>query len=132
MAEIANIGARSPAEREEAAANAVRRVLPALDIWEDEGAVTVVADMPGVGTEELEVELADHTLTLGGHIGIDLPETLAARFAELRASRYERQLALGEGIDTDRIEASAKDGVVTVRLPKTSSTRRRRIEVHTS
>lgn len=124
MAEIANIGTRPPADRE-----AARRILPALDIWEDESAVVVVADMPGVGKDDLAVELADHTLTLGGHIGIEPPDTLAARFAELRASHYERQLALGEGIDTDRIEAAVKDGVVTVRLPKTSATRRRKIEV---
>lgn len=129
MVEIANIGGRSPAGRSDAAPGAARRVLPAMDIWEDEDAVTLVADMPGVSKEELSVELADHTLTLGGHIGIELPDSLAARFAELRASHYERQLALGEGIDADKIEAAVKDGVVTVRLPKTSATRRRKIEV---
>jgi len=129
MADIANIGARSPAERREAAT--ARKVLPAVDIWEDEEGVTLVADMPGVRNGDLSVEVADHTLMLAGHIDIDLPDSLAARFAELRGSNYERQLVLGEGIDTEKIEAKARDGVVTVRLPKTSATRRRRIDVRT-
>lgn len=129
MADIANIGSRAAAEHGEAAG--VRRVLPATDVWEDADAVTLVADMPGVGAEDLSVELDEHTLTLGGRIAVPLPDKLAARFAELRASRYERRIALGEGIDRDRIEATVKDGVVTVRLPKTAATRRRRIEVRT-
>lgn len=131
MTDIANTGIRSPAEREESAAAVTRKVLPAVDIWEDTDAVTLVADMPGVRNGDLEVEVADHMLMLAGHIDIDLPDGLSARSAELRGSTYERQLALGEGIDIEKIEARARDGVVTVRLPKTSATRRRRIEVRT-
>lgn len=130
MSDIANIGSQAAAERNEGTP-AVRRVLPAMDIWEDADAVMVVADMPGIDKDALSLELADHTLIVGGRIGIDLPEKLSARFAELRGSSYERQLALGEGIDSDNIEATIKDGVVTVRLPKTTATRRRKIEIKT-
>lgn len=130
MAEIANIGSRSPAKREDQAATTTsRKMLPAMDIWEDADAITLLADMPGVGKDDLSVELADHTLTLGGHIDIELPKQLTARYAEQQVSSYERQLKLGEGIDTEKIEATVKDGVVTVRLPKSAATRRRRIEI---
>lgn len=131
MAEIMNAGSRSPARRDSAQGMTDRRVLPATDIWEDADAVTLSLDMPGVGRDELSVEVADHTLTIGGHIHVDIPDTLSARFAELRGSTYERQIALGEGIDTDKIEAHIRDGVVTVRLPKTAATRRRKIEIQT-
>lgn len=131
MAEMMNVRSRSPAKQDSAQGMTARRILPATDICEDADAVTVCIDMPGVGKDELSVEVADHTLTLGGRIQVDLPDTLSARSAELRGSSYERQIALGEGIDTDKIEAHIRDGVVTVRLPKTSATRRRKIEIKT-
>ncbi len=130
MTEIANTESRTPVgRRDQSVATVTRKVLPAMDIWEDEGGVTLVADMPGVGKDDLSVEIAEHTLTLKGHIAFGLPEGLAARFAELRGSTYERQFTLGEGIDSTKIEATAKDGVVTVHLPKAAALRRRRIDV---
>ena len=131
MAEIMNTGSRNPARQDSAQGMTDRRILPATDIWEDADAVTLSVDMPGVGKDELSVEVADHTLTLGGRIQVDIPDTLSARSAELHGSSYERQIALGEGIDTDKIEAHIRDGVVTVRLPKTAAIRRRKIEVKT-
>ncbi len=131
MAEIMNVGSRSPADQDSTQGMTARRILPATDIWEDADAVMLSVDMPGVGKDELSVEVAEHTLTLGGRIQVDLPDTLSARFAELRGSSYERQIALGEGIDTEKIEAHIRDGVLTVRLPKTAATRRRKIEIKT-
>ena len=131
MSEIANIGERSPAKREDTLMKTSRKMLPALDIWEDADAITLLADMPGVGKDDLSVELKEHTLTLSGHIGIDLPPQLAARYAEQRTSDYQRQFLVGESIDTDKIEASVKDGVVTVHLPKSAASRRRQIEIKT-
>lgn len=102
---------------------------PPVDIFEDDNAIHVLADVPGVTTESLKVEVDNDLLTLEGDIHLDMPEGLSASYAEVRGSRYQRQFRLGREVDAEGIRAEVRNGVLDLVLPKRDTHRRRRIEV---
>lgn len=106
-----------------------RRAVPPVEIFEKDDALMILADMPGVTPDTLNVEVGNRTLIIEGSIGLDMPEGVSATFAEVQNSGYHRRFTIGEGIDTAGIEGSIKNGVLTVRLPKQEPLRKRRIEV---
>jgi HSP20 family molecular chaperone IbpA len=114
-------------------ANGEREVFlrPATDIFEDDEQLTLVADMPGVSRERLNVQVDQDTLTLEGAIDIQDTAELQALHADVRAGSYRRSFVLSQELDSERIEASLKDGVLQVRIPKRAETRPRRIAVQT-
>lgn len=105
------------------------RLQPAVDIFEDDDAIRVIADVPGVTTESLNLEVDDDVLTLEGDIELDMPERINATFAEVRGSHYYRQFRLGREVDADNIRAEVRNGVLELVLPKQAQHRRRRIEI---
>ena len=106
-------------------------LLPPVDIFEDVDGLTLLADLPGVSKDRLNVRVDRNQLVLEGDIEIELPDALNALYADVRSTHYERRFALSEELETDRIEATLKDGVLTVRIPKRAELRPRRIEVKT-
>ncbi|RQR42560.1 Hsp20/alpha crystallin family protein [Burkholderia sp. Bp8994] len=114
-----------------AAAEAVRRpaITPAVDIVEDRQRVTLRADLPGVPRENLDVKVHDNTLTIEADTRIDTPADLRVRHAEVRAPRYVRTFVLSPDLDTSRIDAGLRDGVLTLTIPRREETRPRRIDV---
>ena len=109
-----------------------RSLVPPVEIYEEDDALYLVADMPGITKETLDVEVGNKVLEIEGRIAMDMPENVTPMFAEIRASRYARRFTLGDDIDTGNAEASIQDGVLTVKLPKQDSHRRRRIEINTA
>lgn len=106
-----------------------RAVLPAVDVFEDESGITVLADMPGVSRDELEIKVEGDTLWIEGGVHALAPEGLEAMYAEVRIPRYRRTFALSRELDTSRIDANLKDGVLTLRMPKQAYAQARRIPV---
>jgi len=106
------------------------RLLPAVDIFEDDNAIRVVADVPGVTRESLELEVDNDVLTLKGDIKLDMPDKMSATYAEVRGSHYYRQFQLGREVDAEGIKAEVRNGVLELLLPKREQHRRRRIEIH--
>jgi len=106
-------------------------ILPAVDIFENETGITVQADMPGVSRDRLDVHIDSDTLTIEGRAEIPMPEGMDALYADIRSTRYQRSFSLSRELDTERIEAGLKDGVLTLRIPKREEHRPRRIEVQT-
>lgn len=104
-------------------------VRPAVDIFEDAGAITVQAEMPGVSKDRLNVQADRNGLVIEGRAAIDMPEAMEALHAELRSTHYRRNFLLSGELDTDRIEANLKDGLLTLRIPKRVELRPRKIEV---
>lgn len=104
-------------------------LLPLVDIFEDEEGIVLVADMPGVSSRDLDIQVNDNVLSLEGEIKVDVPSGTEASFAELRGTRYERRFTLSRELDTDRIEADLKNGVLRLRVPKRAEHRPRRIEI---
>jgi len=91
---------------------------PAVDIFETEKEITLLADMPGVKADELSIDLRDNTLTLTTDIASagDLNEEYILK--EYETGRYYRQFTLGELIDQEKIDAKLIDGVLRLSLPK--------------
>jgi HSP20 family protein len=106
-------------------------ILPAVDIFETEAGITVQADMPGVSRDRLDVQIDSDTLSIEGRAVIPMPGGMDAIHADIRSTRYQRSFSLSRELDTDRIEAGLKDGVLTLRIPKRQEHRPRRIEVQT-
>jgi HSP20 family protein len=106
-----------------------RAVLPAVDVYEDESGITLLADMPGVPRDQLELKVEGDALSIEGAVRASAPEGLEAVYAEVRVPRYRRTFTLSRELDASRIDASLKDGVLTLRIPKQAFAQPRRIEV---
>jgi HSP20 family molecular chaperone IbpA len=106
-------------------------ILPAVDIFENESGITVQADMPGVSRDRLDVHIDSDTLAIEGVADIPMPAGMDAIYADIRSKRYQRSFSLSRELDTERIEASLKDGVLTLHIPKREEHKPRRIEVQT-
>jgi len=106
-----------------------RAVLPAVDVFEDAGGITLLADMPGVPKDQLELKIEGDALLIEGGVQALTPEGLEAVYAEVRVPRYRRSFTLSRELDTARVEANLKDGVLTLRIPKQAHAQPRRIAV---
>lgn len=128
--EVASKGAGSAESARERRANSAEApIRPSVDIREDDEGITLCADMPGVSRDRLELRVEANTLILEGSAHLDLPGNAEALYADVRSSTYRRTFALSSELETDKIEANLKDGVLTVRIPKRRERRPRRIEV---
>ncbi|SMC25591.1 HSP20 family protein [Desulfacinum hydrothermale DSM 13146] len=104
--------------------------IPAVDIYESEEALTLVADMPGVAPENVDIDLRDDQLTIRGTVSLEGEgETVLLR--EYGVGDYYRQFNLGRIIDQSKIEAAMKDGVLTLTLPKVDKAKPKKITVKT-
>lgn len=104
-----------------------RYITPPVDIFETGEGLTVVADLPGVEQKGLDVRVADGILTIQGTTAHIAPGTPIEREFELL--NFYRQFELPDEVDSDRISAELKIGVLTLRLPKKEKAKPRRIEV---
>ena len=116
-------------QRAQAGEAAIR---PPVDIWEDKEGITLCADMPGVSKDRLNLRIDGTNLIVEGQVQFELPENAEALHADVRSSLYRRSFALSGELETGKIEASLKDGVLTVRIPKRAELRPRKIEVQGS
>jgi HSP20 family protein len=106
-----------------------RWVLPAVDVFEDETGITLLADMPGVPKDKLELKIEGDALLIEGSVQPSTPDGLEAIYAEVRIPRYRRSFSLSRELDTSRVDANLKDGVLTLRIPKQAHAQPRRIAV---
>ncbi|HTP75107.1 MAG TPA: Hsp20/alpha crystallin family protein [Burkholderiaceae bacterium] len=106
-----------------------RAAVPAVDVYEDESGITLLADMPGVPRDQLELKVEGDALSIEGSVRAPTPEGLEAVYAEVRVPRYRRTFTLSRELDSARIDASLKDGVLTLRIPKQAYAQPRRIDV---
>ena len=106
-----------------------RPVVPAVDIFEDAGGITLLADMPGVSKDRLDVRLDGDSLAIEGRVELNAPAEMRALWAEVSVPRFRRTFTLSRELDPSRIEANLKDGVLTLRVPKQAHAQPRRIEV---
>jgi HSP20 family protein len=113
-------------------AEAQRAVLPAVDVFEDISGITLLADMPGVPKDQVDIKVEGDALLIEGGVKANVPDGLEAIHAEVRVPHYRRSFTLSRELDSSRIEANLKDGVLRVRIPKQAHAQPRRIEVTAS
>lgn len=104
-------------------------LVPPVDIVEDAEGITLKADLPGVAREDLSVDIDGDSLTIEGEVKLGEPARMQPLYAEVRVARYRRAFVLGPDLDSDNVEASIRNGVLTLRLPKREAAKPRRIAV---
>jgi HSP20 family molecular chaperone IbpA len=104
-----------------------RYALPAVDIWEEEDRLVVLADLPGVEKDGLSVQVEQGILTIEGRIRRDTPGNLLRR--EFALVPFFRQFRVTEAIDPQKIRAALKNGVLRLDLHKAEKAKPRQIPV---
>jgi len=102
----------------------------ALDVAEKDDTYIIKASIPGLQPEDLDVSITDNILTIKGETKKE--ETLSEEQYHLRERRYgafARSVTLPTSVDSEAVEATYEDGVLTLNAPKTEDMRRKRIKV---
>jgi len=107
-----------------------RRFLPAIDVTEDDSAVTVTAEVAGMAKDDLEVTVEGDVLILKGEKKEEeTKEGVDFHRVERRYGQFERRMRLPEYVNAEKIEASCKDGVLKLRLPKEKAAKAKPIQI---
>lgn len=115
-------GAENPRER--------RVFTPRADIYEIPDAIVLIADMPGVDEKGADITVEKNILTITGRVDRQpMPENARLAYEEYEIGDYQRVFTLSDEVDRDRIEASLKNGVLRVTLPKASAAKTKKIDV---
>ena len=104
-----------------------RYLAPPVDIYEAEEGLVVLADLPGVAKEALDVRVEQNQLTIRGHACHGFPGK--AIYREYALVNFFRQFTLSDNVDQRQITAELKNGVLTVTLPKAEAAKPRQIAV---
>lgn len=104
-----------------------RVLIPAVDIFESEDTLTLLADMPGVDKEGLDINLEKGVLTISGTVNMESRGKSLLR--EFSSANYYRQFRLSEQIDADKSSAELKNGVLTLMIPKAESAKPKKIAI---
>lgn len=104
-------------------------VVPPVDVFENESGITLLADLPGVSRDRLAVRVDGDTLLIEATAAAVGPESMELVYGEAQLPSYRRQFTLSRELDASRVEASLKDGVLKLSIPKLEEAKPRRIEV---
>jgi HSP20 family protein len=113
-----------------APAPVARPFRPALDLIEYPDRYEVVADLPGVDQKEVEVEFIEGVLHVRGErAGGSLADGARAHRRERAAGKFQRSIGFRDDVEVDAIDASVRDGVLRVKIPKSERNKPRQIPV---
>lgn len=102
---------------------------PTVDIVEMKDAIELTADMPGVDEASVELTLEKNVLTIYGKVEADIPENHRLVASEYGVGDYQRVFTLSDEVDREKIEASVRNGVLRIVLPKAAVAQTRKIAV---
>ena len=103
--------------------------LPPVDIYETEGSIVVLADMPGVAADKVTIDVKDDQLTISGEIAPPQGAQEHLLLQEYDTGNFARDFTLGQLVDQTRIDAAMKDGVLRLTLPKVEKAKPRKIDI---
>lgn len=106
-----------------------RAVMPPVDIFEDETGFTVIADMPGVSREQLNVRVTGDSLLIEGEASVPDIGNMELVYGEANTPQYHRSFTLSRELDPGKIEAKLANGILRLRIPKAEQAQPRRIDV---
>ena len=107
-------------------------LLPRVDVIEDANGISLYADLPGVPKDKLTVRVEANTLTIEGEIGLLTTKGIEATHAEVQIPRYRRSFALGSELNSEKVNAELRHGVLKLQIPKAEHAKPRKIEVRVS
>lgn len=103
---------------------------PAIDIREQGNAYVFAADLPGLGKEDVDVTFEDNVLTIAGERRFEEKEDEGEyRRVERRYGKFTRSFALPSQVDSEKVEASFKNGVLTITVPKLAAAQARKVKI---
>lgn len=102
---------------------------PNTDIFEDEGSLTVVMEMPGVQKGNVEIKIEKNILDVEGKIDFSAYKELEPVYTEYNVGHYRRSFSLSSKIDQENISAELNDGLLTLVLPKAEEAKPRTIKI---
>jgi len=106
--------------------------IPAVDILENTNEIIVLADMPGVESKSVDIDLKDNQLTITGKVDAPEGEKETSLYKEFNWGDYFRQFTLSNVIDQGKISAKMENGVLRLVLPKVEKVKPQKIKVATS
>ena len=122
-------------EKQEISTNGAERTrarkayVPRADIFETNEAIVVVADMPGVDQNSLDITVEKNVLSINGFVEPDHPNNYSLAYAEYEEGDYHRRFTLSNEVDQDNIQATVKNGVLRLYLPKIGPAQAKKISV---
>ncbi|UCG11274.1 MAG: Hsp20/alpha crystallin family protein [Deltaproteobacteria bacterium] len=119
----------APADREQTRPGPV--FMPAVDIFESGDVITLLADVPGVSSDRINIDVREDQLTITAEIDPQKSEEERYLLHEYETGMYQRAFSLSDRVDQSKISATMKDGVLRLDLPKAEKAKPRRIEVKT-
>ena len=118
------------ASRKQSAQRGDTALIPPVDVIEDNTGITLRADLPGVPKDKLSLQVEADTLTIVGEVSLPTPEGMEASYAEVGVPRFRRAFTLSKELDTARVSADFKHGVLTLRIPKVEHAQPRKIQIN--
>jgi HSP20 family molecular chaperone IbpA len=107
-----------------------RRVFkPDVDITEQKDDTVLTADLPGVDDKSLDITLEKNVITIRGKVEPEIPAGYRLAYGEYEVGDYERAFTLSDEVDKDRIQATIKNGVLRLVLPKAAAAKARKIAI---
>lgn len=104
-------------------------MIPLVDVYEDSTGITLYADLPGVAKDELVMQVDADSLTIEGEMKLPVPDNIGVTHAEVSVPRYRRVFTLSRELDTEKIAAEFKQGVLKLRIPKAEHAKPRKIRI---
>ena len=107
----------------------VKTFVPRVDIYETREALFLIADMAGVDDKTVDIELEKNVLTISGRVEDGKIKDHTLVFSEYEVGDYERAFTLSDEIDRDKIQATVKQGVLRLELPKAEKVKPKKIAI---
>lgn len=122
----------NPTARSEPAQHGDTALIPPVDVIEDSSGIVLRADLPGVPRDKLSVQVEAETLTIEGEVSFAMPDGMEATYAEVSVPRFRRSFTLSKELDTGKVSAEFRHGVLELRIPRAEHAKPRRIAVQVS
>jgi HSP20 family molecular chaperone IbpA len=104
-------------------------LLPAVDVIEDADGILLYADLPGVSKDKLNLQVEADILTIEGEVDLQTPSDMAASHVEVEVPRFRRVFTLSKELDSSKVSAEFRHGVLKLRIPKAAHAQPRKIEI---
>jgi HSP20 family protein len=103
---------------------------PALDLYQNNDNVVAVVELPGMRKEDIEISFQDGTLTISGERKDETSPENGATRTERSTGKFRRSITLPTRVDVNKVNATYKDGVLTVTLPKAEDAKPKQIQIN--
>jgi HSP20 family molecular chaperone IbpA len=123
MTDTREVSRQADTARSEAA------LLPPVDVIEDAQGITLYADLPGVPKDKLDLHVDADTITIQGTVSLDVPADVEVTHAEVSLPQFRRVFTLSKELDSGKVAAEFRDGVLKLRIPKAEHAQPRKVQI---